>query len=240
MKWLEEFILGIPTLLLKKIPYAWLGVVCFWSWPPVFSGILMAIVLLGLLMLVWQQWAWETRITRDFSGEKTQPYIDHPHAPRSLQVRNLVLVLAGSAALGWLLGERFILSGLQWALLFAGIMLLRDTVLFGAAVTYIITDQGIGIRFVGRFGEYRLFIKFSEIRQAVRTKPPEQIPQRWDILTPQRNTKKEGVLLTAVRPKGFTNQIQAEVFLAPTDIDRFLEALKGHVAVMEDAGAKPG
>ena len=81
MKWLEQFILGIPTMLLKKIPYAWLGAVCFWSWPPVFSGILLAIVLLGLLMMVWQQRAWEARIRREFSSGKTKPLYRPPARP---------------------------------------------------------------------------------------------------------------------------------------------------------------
>ncbi len=80
---------------------------------------------------------------------------------------------------------RFGLSGLQWALLLAGIMLLyKDSLLFGAAVTYLITDQGIGIRFVPGHVDYRLFFKFSEIWQVVRTKPPERIPLRWEMLTP--------------------------------------------------------
>ncbi len=68
----EKFILDIPYLFLKKIPYAWLAVVCFWSWPPVVSGILLAIVLVGLGMMAWQNRAWEARIRREFSSGKAQ------------------------------------------------------------------------------------------------------------------------------------------------------------------------
>jgi hypothetical protein len=46
MRVLEQFILDIPYLFLKNIPYAWLAAVFFWSWPPVFSSVFLPIVLL--------------------------------------------------------------------------------------------------------------------------------------------------------------------------------------------------
>jgi hypothetical protein len=237
MRMLEQFILDIPYLFLKKIPYAWVGVVYFWSWPPVFSGILLAIILLGLLMMVWQNRAWEARIKREFSSGKTRPLVDHPHAARTLQIRNFLLVLAGSAGLGWLLNGRFGMNGLQWALLVAGFMFLyRDALLFGAAVTYIVTDQGIGIRYVPGHVDYRLFFKFSEIRQVARTKVPERIPRSWDVLAPQKHPK-EGVMLLSLHRGGFSKEIQGEVLLAPTDIDKFLQAPEGRVVAPRAASA---
>jgi hypothetical protein len=234
MKWLEQFLLEIPYLFLKKIPYAWVGVAAFWSWPPLASGALMALVLLGLGMMVGQNRAWEAKIRREFHGGDAAPYMDHPHAPRTFQLRNLVLVLAASALLGWLLNGRFGLDAWQWALLLAGVMLLyKDAFLFGAAVTYIITDQGVGVRYVPGHVDYRLFFKFHEIRRVVRMKTPERIPRRWDMLVPKKYPG-EGVLLFAVRPEGFSKQIQSEVFLAPTDIGKFLEELTGHVPVMQE------
>jgi hypothetical protein len=234
MKWLEQIILDIPYLFLKKIPYAWLGVIWFWSWPPVLAGILLGIVLVGLLMMALQNRAWEARVTREFSSGRTRLFLDHPHAARIFQIRNLALVLAGSTALGWLLNGRFGLGGLQWSLLLAGFMLLyRDALLFGATVTYIVTDQGIGIRSVPGHVDYRLFFKFREIRKATRTKVPERIPRYWDALTAQRHPR-EGVLLTSMRREGFSKEIQGELLLAPTNIERFLEALAGHVAVMDE------
>jgi len=235
MRRLETFILDVPYLFLKKIPYAWLGAVFFWNRPPVVSGILMAIVLVGLLLMAWQNRAWEARTRGEFHSGETRPFIDHPHAARMFQIRNLGLMLGGSGLLGWLLNGRFDLSGLQWCLLLAGFMLLyKDALLFGAAVTYIITDQGIGIRYLPGYVDYRLFFKFNEIWRFVRTKVPERVPRRWDVLTPQRHPK-EGVLLYAARREGFSKQIRSEVLLAPTNIGRFLSELAGHVAVTEEA-----
>ena len=234
MKFLEQFILEVPYLFLKKIPYAWLGVVAFWSWPPLVSGILLAIVLVGLLMMAWQEHAWETRIIREFHTGQARPHIEHPHAPRAFQVRNLVLVLAASALLGWLLNGRFSLSGVQWFLLLSGcILLYKDGLLFGAAVTYIVTDQGIGIRYVPGHIDYRLFFKFHEIWKAVRTKVPESLPLRWDVLVPRRRLQ-EGVLLYATRREGFSKQLQGELLLAPVDIDAFLKLIPGHVASLQE------
>jgi hypothetical protein len=238
MRVLEKFILGVPTALLKKIPYAWLGAVFFWSWPPVFSGILLGIVLAGVLMLAWQERAWEARIKREHHGGGSSLYVDHPHIARTVQIRNLVLVLAGSGLLGWLLNGLVGLSGLLWSILFAGFMLLqRNIVLFGAAVTYLITDQGIGIRYVPGQVDYRLFFRFNEIWQVERVAVPERVPSRWDVLTPQRHPK-EGLLLYATRREGFSKQIKSEVLLAPSDMGRFMQALAGHVAV-EDAQLEP-
>lgn len=240
MKLLESFILGVPYLFLKKIPYAWVFVVFFWSWPPVVSGILLAIVLVGLLMMAWQERAWENKIRREFHSGEARPYIDHPHATRTFQIRNLLLLLAGSGLLGWLLNGRLNLSGLQWCLLLAGFMLLyKDALLFGAAVTYIITDQGIGIRYVPGYVDYRLFFKFHEIRRVVRMKMPERIPRGWDVLTPLRYPK-EGILLYATRREGFSKQIRSEVLLRPMDMEKFLGELTGHVAVTEEASTSSG
>ena len=229
MKFLERFILGVPYLFLKKIPYAWLGVVFFWGQPLTLSGILMAIVLLGLLMMAWQEQAWEARITREFQSGPAKPIIDHPSAPRMFQLRNLLLVLVGSAGVGWLLNGRLNMSGLQWFLILAGFMLLyKDGLLFGAAVTYIITDQGIGIRFVPGHVDYRLFFKFREIRQVIRTKVPAKLPLHWDALTPRKQMK-EGLLVYAARMRGFSKQFQGELLLAPTDLEGFLDHLPRHL-----------
>jgi hypothetical protein len=231
MRVLERFILDVPYLFLKKIPYAWLGAVFFWSQPPVLSGILLVIVLAGLGMMAWQERTWETKIIREFSSGEGKAIIDHPHAARSFQIRNLVLVLVGSGLLGWLLNGRFELSGLQWGLLLAGCMLLyKDTLLFGAGVTYIITDQGIGIRYIPGHVDYRLFFKFHEIWRAELTKVTDRMPRRWDVLTPQRRPQ-EGVLLYAARREGFSKQIRSEVLLGPTDTGKFLRELTGRLAM---------
>jgi hypothetical protein len=234
MKWFEKFILNVPYLFLKKIPYAWVGVAAFWSWPPVASGILTGFVLLGLGMMLWQNRAWENYVGREYGNGEARPWVDHPHASRIYQVRNLLLVLAGSALLGWLLRGRFGLGEVQWAALLAGVMLLyKDAFLFGASVTYMVTDQGVGIRYVPGHVDYRLFFRFHEIRRAVKMKMPERFPRRWEMLVPMKYPK-EGVLLYAVHPEGFSKQIRNEIFLAPTDIDGFLDALGNRVVVMHE------
>ena len=59
MKAFHSFVLSIPYLFLKKIPYAWVPVVALWAWPPIISGIFLAIILLGMWFMVLQQRAWE-------------------------------------------------------------------------------------------------------------------------------------------------------------------------------------
>ncbi len=234
MRALENFLLEIPYLFLKKIPYAWVGVAAFWTWPPVASGVLMLLVLLGLAMMTGQKRAWENKIKREFHSGPSLPYIDRPHMAWKNQIFNLAIVLAAGAILGWILQGRFGLSGPQWGLLLTGVMLLyKDSYLFGASTTYMITDQGLGVHYVPGHVDYRLFFRFHEIRQAERIQMPERIPRRWDLLVPKRYPK-EGVLLRAVQPEGFSKQIQSEVFLAPTDIEKFMQALGGRVPVMQE------
>jgi hypothetical protein len=240
MKLLEKLLLGIPYRLLKTIPYAWVMAIFFWSWSPVFSGILMAIVLLGLGLMAWQKRAWENSVRREFHSGEANPYIDHPHPPRKFQILYFVLVCAGSGLVGWILNGRVNLNGLQWFLLFAGFTLLsRDAVLFGAPVSYLITDQGIGIRCVPGQVDHRRFFKFTEIWKAARTKVPDNIPLGWEVLTPQRHPK-EGVLLNIIRREGLSQQIRSEVLLSPTYIEGFLGELMGHVDVVQETLANPG
>jgi hypothetical protein len=229
MRSLESLILGIPRLFLKKIAYAWLGVIFFWHWPPVSSSIFMVIMLLGFLLIAWQDHAWRARITCEFHYAQTRPYIDRSHAPLAFQIRNVLLLCTASAVLAWLLDGQFNLSGLQWFLILTGFMLLyKDAVLLGAAVTYIVTDQGIGICY---HGDYRPFFRFNEIRQAMRIRPAQRMPIHWVAMTPRRHPK-EGLLLFPAQEQGFSKGIPGELLLAPTDIEKFIDNLRGHVPVM--------
>jgi hypothetical protein len=85
----------------------------------------------------------------------------------------------------------------------------------------------------------RLFFKFNEIWQVVRMKVPENIPLRWQVLAPQRRPK-EGLLLHTIRREGLSQQVRSEVLLAPTDTERFLAKLAGHVAMVEEVGLTSG
>jgi hypothetical protein len=187
--------------------------------------------------MAWQKRAWEAGIRREFHSGDASPYIDHAHVARTVQIRNLLLLCAASGLLGWLLNGRFELSGLQWFLLIAGFMLLtRNFLLFGADVTYIITDQGIGILYVPR--DTRLFFKFNEIWRAARTKAPRRIPPRWEVLTPMKHPQ-EGLLLYTTRREGLSTQTRNQLLLRPTDMEAFLKELAGHGLVTEGQAANP-
>jgi hypothetical protein len=224
MRFLENLILGIPYLFLKKIPYAWLAVIFFWIWPPVlFSWILIAIIIIGLLMMDWQRRAWEAKLIREHHAGPEKPFIDRPKMPLNIQVRNLVLLALGSGLVAWIFQGQFELSFWQWFFMLAGFMLLyMDHRLLGATTVYILTDQGIGIRFAPGHIDYRMFFSYREIWRAQRIQVPEKKPVRWSQMTPTREPN-EGVLLTPRNRDGFTRRIKSEVLLAPSDIDGFLK-----------------
>jgi hypothetical protein len=218
---LDRFVLDIPYLFLKKIPYAWIGVIALWSWPPIVSGIIFAIILIGLIIMRWQAAAWKSLFKREH-GKTEKFYIDRPHAPLVMQVRNLAILLTLSGLFGWLANGRFGLSGWQLFYLAVGLMLLyKDALLFGASVTYIVTHDGIGIHFIPGHVDYRLFFSFKEISHIERTNNLAHAD--WSIIAPTR-TVKEGVLLTPKNPDGFSRQIQ-KVFITPKDIEKFLEQM---------------
>ena len=231
MRFLENFILDVPYLFLKKIPYAWVAVIFLWIWPPVlFSWILIAIVIIGLIMMVWQRRAWEAKLIREHHQGSNAVYIDRPKMPISIQLRNLALLALGSLLLAWLFQGTFELNFWQWFFLLTGFMLLyMDHRLLGATTVYIITDQGIGIRFAPGHIDYRLFFSYGEIRHAQHIRVPDPRPIRWSITTPTRNPK-DGLLLTPRNPNGFTKQIEGEVLLTPTDMDEFIKHIPSHLA----------
>lgn len=234
MKHLDQIILDIPHLFIKKIPYAWVGAVLTWNWHPFVSVILLAIVAVGTLGLAWQEKAWQRKIMRERQSGSRPPLPDRPHMPRRLQIRNAVFVLITSAALGWLFNNRLGINGIEWFFLLAGFMFLyKDTKLFGAGVTYLITNQGLGVRFIPGHVDYRLFFEYREIKQAELIMVPKQIPAYWETLIP-RKAVKEGILLKSYRKDGFSKQILSKVLISPTDPVEFLDRLAKHVAVAQN------
>jgi hypothetical protein len=223
MRFIENFVLETPYLFLKKIPYAWIGAVAFWAWPPIAAGIFVGIIILGWIMMFYQQRFWEAKIIREFQ-KGGQPYRDHPHAPRGFQLRNVALVLAGSAVLGLLFNGRLGLSGWQWFALCAGLMFLyKDNLLFGANAVYLITPRGIAARYVPGHIDYRLFFRYTEINYVTRIRAGDKLPKRCDVLSPLRG-QKEGVLLVAKRMDGFSREI-GHILLTPTDAEEFLKQI---------------
>lgn len=221
MRVFEDFVLGLPYLVMRRAPYAWVGIVALWTWPPYFSGLFMLLFLIGVGLMLFQQIAWERKIQR----EHTVLFKDHPQAPLYYRLRNSVLLLAACALLGWWFDGRFNLNAFQWAVLLAGIMAsYEDHVLFGRGVVYLITDKGIAIRYVSGHIDNRLFFGYEEIRHITHLRDMSKRERRWSILAPVRENLKHGLLLTPNNPEGFS-KVFYRVFLTPTDEEKFLQAI---------------
>ncbi|MCL4528130.1 MAG: hypothetical protein M1282_01810 [Chloroflexi bacterium] len=230
MRAANDFVLGIPYLFLKKIPYGWIGVVVLWAWPPIISGILVAFIVIGLLLMKWQKLAWEASIRQNHHEPDGVFFVDHPHSPRLWQVRNLIILFAISALLGWLSAKLIGLSELQMILLFAGFTLLyKDALLLGASTTYIVTEDGIGIHYIPGQIDYRIFLAFDEISQIRCGQPGSQIPDHVDILAPQKQIT-AGLLLVPKNPNGFSKTLE-KVLISPSQPDIFLSHIPPRVAV---------
>lgn len=230
MKFLDKFILGIPLPFFNIVPYAWLTAIFLWTWPPTLAGILLGIVLLGLLVMLWQERAWRRMIRSEYQHGKANPSVDRPHLPLLIQLRNVALLCAACGLLSWLLNGRLGLLGWQWFALLAGFMLLwNKSRLLGNSTTYLITEQGIAIRLVGRM-EYRLYFPYGEIADVKKTDIPKKIPPTWGVLWPGKSAW-EGILVSPASPAGFSKQFPGSLLLTPTDKDAFLKELNKHIPV---------
>jgi hypothetical protein len=219
---LDRFILGIPLLFIKQFPYAWIAVVALWTWPPIVPGALLLVILIGLLMLQWQSRAWIANVRREHAFKEGKFHIDRPAVPWRDSLPKIAILLAGAALLAWLLNGQFRLNFWQFFFLIVGFTLLySDTRFFGAPTTYVITDRGIGIHFVPGHIDYRLFFPFREISRI--EKSVYQKDKDWDVFARTRNVK-DGLLMIPKNPSGFTKRID-KLFIAPRDMNRFLEQL---------------
>jgi len=222
MNLLESILLEIPYLFLKKIPYAWVAVVALYSWPPTLSAIFLSIIVLGLLMMKGQDWAWIRRTRREFARDAASVYVTRVYAPASYRTRNLLLVLIISAALGFFFKGQFGFSALQWMLLLSGIMILyKDALLFGAGLTVILTDMGLSLRYVPGHIDYRILIRFNEIR-AVK---PSKFFHNEDlsVLSPLRKPQ-HGLLITPRNRAGFSKTL-GNIFLVVKNETDFISRL---------------
>jgi hypothetical protein len=218
----DRFILEIPLLFIKQFPYAWIATVALWSWPPNFSLIFLAIIVVGLLSQKWQYAAWISNLRREHALKDGTFYMDEPPIPVQKAIRNIAILCAVSAGGAFLLKGQFGLSFWQIFLLVAGFTLLyKDQVFFGAPTTYVITNSGIAIHFIPGHIDYRVFIPFRDIRRMERTTYKES----HDLaLFARTGDVKDGLLLTPRDPRGFTKRIE-RLFIAPNDIGKFLEQL---------------
>ena len=224
---LDHFILAFPVLFLKQFPYAWIAAVVFWSWPPTFSLVFLAVIVIGIFALHWQSRAWLSNLQREHALKDGKFYIDQPPFTPLDAARKVLILIAGAALLAWLLKGQFGLTFWQIFLIIVGFTLLyRDTQFFGAPTTYVITDQGIGIHFTPGHIDYRLFLWFREISRVETV--PYQKDGNWDAFV-RTGDIKDGLLLLPKNPNGFTRRIE-RLFIAPNDREKFLEHLpRGYV-----------
>lgn len=219
---LDRFVLGIPLLFIKQYPYAWIALVALWAWPPVFSWIFLLIVLSGMLMMKWQSSAWISNLRREHAFKDGKFHVDAPGVQPIESARKILLLMAGGGLIAWILNGRFGLNFWQIFLLIVGFTLLyQDTRYFGAPTIYIVTNQGIGIRFVPGHLDYRLFLHFKEISRIERRE--YQKDRGWDLFARRRNVR-DGLLLIPKNPNGFSKRTD-KIFIAPDNLDEFMEQL---------------
>lgn len=221
-QFLDRFILGFPVLFIKQFPYAWIAAIAFWSWPPFFSGVFLAIVVVGLLMLRWQSVAWVSNLRREHASQDGKFYVDESPFIPIASVRKIALLLIGGVVIAWLLRGQLGLGFWQFFIMIVGFTLLyQDARFFGGPATYVITDQGIGIRFVPGHLDYRLFFPYNEISRVEKTQ--YQKDKGWDLFARVQDPG-EGLLLIPKDPDGFTRRID-KVFIVPKNIAAFREQL---------------
>ncbi len=223
---LEKFFLSLPSSTLRKASYAWFGVVVFYPWSLVIAAGLAGILLLCLLLVNMSNRVWEQRELREAAKAKVQPYVDRPRLPFTTQARNLSLAILASGIVAYLLGGQLGLTALQWFLIFSGFFVLQlDARLFGAGVLYILTDQGLAIR----YADTKVFIRFGEIRSVAQLTGVKKISPRWSLLTPSQSVS-QGLLLEPQNREGFTRLLDW-ILLTPTDPQGFIQRLPPRIKV---------
>ena len=219
---LDHFILGIPRLYIKQFPYAWIVFIALWmDPPPAIIFIFLFIVLLGLFMVQWHHSAWLSTLRAEHAPTGGKFYVDRPPVPTQLALKNIPILLAVAGAVAFFLNEQIKLEPWQVFLVIVGFSLFyRNSIFFGAPVTYVITATGIAVYFAPGHLDYFPFLKFSEISRIERCGFRKD--EGWDCFARVRAT--DGLLIIPKNPKGLTKRIE-KLFIAPKDIDGFLEQL---------------
>jgi len=173
-------------------------------------------------MLYWQSRAWISNLHREHAYQGGKFHVDQPPVSLEKLAQRFLILLIGASLFAWLLNGRFGLNFWQLFLMAIGFTLCYyDTRFFGADTTYVITHEGIGIRFIPGHIDYRLFLSFKEISHL--EKKEYQKDENWDLFARSRDTK-NGLLLIPKNPNGFTRRVD-KLFIAPKDVERFLEQL---------------
>jgi hypothetical protein len=219
---LNRFILGFPILFLKQYPYAWIAVVALWQRSPSIAAVFLAIVVIGILSLHWQAVAWISHMRFQHAGEDGKFHVDRPPVDWPEAARRMALLAAGALVIAFFLRGQFGLSFWQYFIMIAGFTIFyRDTLFFGADVTYIVTASGLAIRFVPGHLDYRLVLSFKEIS---RIEPKGYKKDPAVDLFARTSQVSEGLLLVPKDPKGFTRRID-RIFIAPANLEGFRKQL---------------
>jgi hypothetical protein len=96
-------------------------------------------------------------------------------------------------------------------------LLYRNSIFFGARTTYVVVDDGLAVYFAPGHLDYRVFIKFNEIRRIERCEYKKD--QGWDCFA--RTKDGDGLLLLPENPDGFTKRME-KLFISPKDLDGFM------------------
>lgn len=220
---LDRFILGLPILFLKQYPYAWIPAVVFWPRSPSIAALFLAVVAVGILSLRWHAAAWIRWMRSEHAPDGGKFYVDRPAIPWGMAVRKIGLLVAGSAAIAYLLQGQLGLSFWQFFFILVGFVLFyQDNRIFGAEAAFIVTASGIGIRFVPGHLEYRLFLAFREISRIERKRYQES--RDIALFASTRQEQQDGLLLIPKDPGGFSKRLD-KVFLVPADLEQFVAQL---------------
>lgn len=219
---LNRFILGFPVLFLKQYPYAWIAVVALWPRSPSIAAVFLAIVVIGILSLRWQSAAWISHMRHQHALEDGKFHVDQPPVPWARAARRIALLAGIALVLAFLLQGRLGLTFWQYFIMIVGFTIFyRDTLFFGAEVTYLITATGLAIRLVPSHLDYRLFLSYREISRVERRtykKDPSV-----DLFARTKDVQ-EGLLLVPKDPDGFTKRID-RIFIAPHNLGEFIKEL---------------
>ena len=221
---LDKFILSFPVLFLKQYPYAWIAVVVLWAWPPILSGIFLAVMVIGIASLHWRSAAWIADMRRQYAPGGEAVLVQRVPVPWSDAMRRIFLLLAIAGVTSGLASKLVSLSFWQFFVMIVGFALTyMDTRFFGAQSIYLVTPTCIAIYFVPGHLDYRIIIRFKEIGQVQQLDTIEKIQESWSVCSRLRKAK-SGVLLVPRNPYGFSKQLQ-EILLTPTDVHEFLKLI---------------
>ena len=222
---LDKFILSFPVLFLKQYPYAWIAVVVLWAWPPILSGVFLAVIVLGIFSLNWRSAAWISDQRRQHAPHHTETFlVQRVPIPWAHTAKRVAMLLAVVTVTAWLASDLVSLTFWQFFIMIVGFAIFYlDTRFFGAATTYIVTDTGIAIYFVNGHLDYRVFIRFKEMERVQRLDKIETIEATWWVFSRVQKVK-SGVLILPRNPQGFSKQLQ-EILVTPTDVEAFLKLI---------------